>query len=89
MNNELLRNGSPEELVETLVREMAVLTVNFAKLTRKAQELHQHVGHLEDKLEEALKAAKPMTLAERGKHKALQMMYDAALEEIKRLSSSN
>ena len=101
MTDELLRNGAPVELVETLLAELAKanqdylktnndfleLSKAFAKLTKTAQDLQQHNAMLQAKLEEAYQAANPLTLAERGKHKALQTMYDAALEEIKRLKN--
>jgi len=59
----------------------------FSRLTRTCQDLQQHNAQLHDELKEAYDAAHPMTLVERGKHKALQTMYNAALEEIKRLKS--
>lgn len=101
MNAELLENGAASELIEDLVAELASVVKRleaantdywglmeaFNRLTKTCQDLQQHNAQLHDKLKEAYDAANPMTLVERGKHKALQTMYNAALEEIKRLKS--
>jgi|DEB19_MinimDraft_3_1074340.scaffolds.fasta_scaffold237409_1 ketopantoate reductase len=101
MNAELLENGAASELIEDLVAELASVVKRleaankdywglmdaFSRLTRTCQDLQQHNAQLHDELKEAYDAAHPMTLVERGKHKALQTMYNAALEEIKRLKS--
>lgn len=72
-----------------LEKRCADLEAAYQSVTAKALDLSAELHRTKQRLEEALEAARPMSMVERGRFRAMEQCFDFALAEIKALRIEN